>query len=184
MRALWNRFKQVSNGFPDIAEQLGCPLSDDPGSDHKALYVQLLVGFELIAKGNTYPGYSMVYNEGLGQVEVDLINGNAERVIESHKCSHHFWRTAVMEATSAARQRHAVLKSRIEWIGRVDPILSMALAQIGLRSYSVGCTAMALHWQAEQEVGRALEAFPHEYFEALRGNSLEDTAQRSGETGT
>lgn len=184
MRALWNKFKLVNNGFLDIAEQLGCPLCDDPGIDHKALYLQLLVGFEQIAKGNNYPGYSMVYNEGLGQIEVDLIKVHGDRVIESTKRSHHFWRTAVMEATSTARHSHAVLKSRIQWIGRVDPVLSMALAQIGLRSYSFGCTALALHWQVEQEVGRALETFPYEYFEALWGSSLEDSAQRPGKTGT
>lgn len=184
MRILLSRLRQADKVYPDIASQLGCPLDQDPGAELKTLYVRLLVGFDLVAKGDTYPGYAMVFNEDLGPCEDDLISGNSQRLIESAKGSHHYWRTAVISAMSAARRRHVVLKSRIEWIGSIDPLLSMAMNQFGLRAYPLDCAALALHWQVEQEAGMAIETFPQEYFDSLRGDSLEDTAQRFGKTGT
>jgi len=184
MRLLRNRLKLVEKSYPDIVTQLGCSMSQDPGAELKALYVQLLVGLDLVALGNTYPGYAMVHNDGLGSVEHDLIKANADRLIESAKGSHHYWRTAVMTAMSKARRRYVILKPRIEWVGCVDPCLSAALSRLGMPFVTMDCAALAVHWHAEQEAGRAIETFPQAYYDSLRGDSLEDTAQRSGKAGT
>lgn len=184
MSASLNRHRPVAQGFPDIVRQLGFPLDAQAGAELRALYIQLLVGFDLIAKGNTYPGYAMVYNEVLGQEELDLIAAGAERVVGAFKASHYYWRTAILEALSWARRRHTVVSSRLEWVGTVDPTLCHALLQIGRRSYSADCIVMAMHWQAEQEMGRALKTLPTEYLEDWRGDDREDNAQRLGETGS
>lgn len=157
MRVTVNELGQVEKDFPDIVKQLGTPLDQEPGADRKALYLQLLVGFDLVATGNTYPGYAMVFNEGVGEGEIDLIRENADRVIASAKKLHFYWRTSVIEAMSAARRRYSVSKSRIEWISGIDPVLSMALGHLGMRGFPMECAALAMHWQFEQEAGKAIQ---------------------------
>lgn len=167
MRGFVNGPSQLDKNFPDIATQLGMPFGQEPGADHKALYVQLLVGFDLIATGNTYPGYAMVFNEGVGDSEIDLIRANSDRVIESAVRSHHYWRTAILEAMSAARRRHAVLKSGIEWVRGIDSVLATALSHLGMRKFPLECAALAMYWQLEQEAGKAVTAIPDRHLDSL-----------------
>jgi hypothetical protein len=178
MCAVCDRHRLSLKGITDFEEQLGCPLGKEPQAGHLALYAQLLVGFDLIARGDTYPGYAMVFNEGMTDVEADLISANLPGVIASLKRYHHYWRTAVMEAMSRARRRHVVMSFRLSWVRDIDPVLSSAMGQIGQHLFSFDCVAMALHWLAEQEAGKALE-----HGSALSGPDLSNVMKMSSLAG-
>lgn len=171
------------SGSGEIDNQLGCPLSENPGDELREIYIQLLVGFDQIAKGNTYPGYALITNAEVGKPELDLIESNRSSLISAGARSSFYWRTAVLEGLSAARRRHIVLNRMTEWVAKHDPILFGAMKSMHLAVCSIDSAVLRFHWHTEHDCGKALSTFQNEHFESLRGTDHEDTAQRFGGTG-
>lgn len=136
-----NRAAAVMAGSPNIGEQLGCPINEDPGPDLRALYGQLLVGLHLIAQGNNYPGYALVYNDGIGEAEIKLLEIHLDSIVQLRKLTNQYWRSAILEGLYQARRRHVVAPSGLVWIENRDPVLHEALRAAGRHLKPVMCIA-------------------------------------------
>ena len=146
-------------GFPeltDIDTQLGAAIDDEPAPELKALYLQLLVGFQLISERNNYPGYALVGNEGVEEGELRLVLERENIVISNAKKSHGYWRTAVLAAQQKARRYAVILNGRFQWIEAIDPILFSAMKNIGKPLCNRDCGHLMVHFNMEQEVRRPL----------------------------
>lgn len=146
-------------GFPELTDidiQLGAAIGDEPAPELKVLYVQLLVGFELISERNNYPGYALVGNEGVEEGELRLVLEREHAVISNAKRSHGYWRTAVLAAHQKARRFSAILNGRLQWIEAIDPILFSAMKNIGKPLCNRDCGHLMVQFNMEQEVKRPL----------------------------
>jgi hypothetical protein len=146
-------------GFPELTDidiQLGAAIDDEPAPELKALYLQLMVGFQLISERNNYPGYALIGNEGVEDGELRLVLEREHAAISAAKRSHGYWRTAVLAAQQKARRYAVILKGRLKWIEAIDPILFSAMENSGKPLCNRDCGHLLVHFNMEQEVKRPL----------------------------
>lgn len=146
-------------GFTELREidiQLGASIHDEPAPELKALYLQLLVGFQLISERNNYPGYALIANEGVEHEELQLVREREPSVMSIARRYNGYWRTAILSAHQKARRASAILNGRLKWIEGIDPTLYSAMKNLGKPHCNQDCANLMIQFNMEQEAKRPL----------------------------
>jgi hypothetical protein len=144
-------------------EQLGPPLTVEPGILQFKAYTQMIRGLSMHVSGD--PGMAMMTLSRF----IDKgppINVNEE--LEEAATAHFYWRTAIVRMYVIANQISPLSLQDVRWLQRIDPILFAAMSVSLDNKTHISCVRLMHHYGLE-----VTQAKP------LRFESLEESLQRT-----
>jgi hypothetical protein len=144
-------------------EQLGPPLTVEPGILQFKAYTQMIRGLSMHVSGD--PEMAMMTLSRFIDKGPPI---NIKEELEEAATAHFYWRTAIVRMYVIANQVSTLSLQDIRWLQRIDPVLFAAMSVSLDNKTHISCVRLMHHYGLE-----VAQAKP------LRFEALEDSLQRT-----